>query len=90
MASCYRFVVRGRVQGVFFRQSAVNEARRLGLSGWVRNCADGSVEGIAQGGDAELERLRRWLDNGPPSARVEEVSWTAVDEPAVSGFGIRS
>jgi acylphosphatase len=89
MATSYRFVVRGRVQGVFFRQSAVEQARALGVRGWVRNREDGCVEGLASGAPEALERLRGWLQHGPPSARVENVEWTAVDEQAGEGFVVR-
>lgn len=90
MPESYRFVVRGRVQGVFFRQSAAEQARALGLSGWVCNRTDGCVEGVAHGAAEALERLRRWLQRGPPAARVEGVEWTAgADAPAGGGFVVR-
>jgi acylphosphatase len=85
----YRFVVTGRVQGVFFRQSTRREAQRLGLGGWVRNRADGAVEGLASGAPAALAELRAWLAQGPPAARVDSVSWTADDEPAAGEFAVR-
>jgi acylphosphatase len=89
MSASYRFRVNGRVQGVFFRQSTVDTARRLGLDGWVRNCADGAVEGCARGAPEALERLRQWLHEGPPAARVEHVEWSETDERVESGFVIR-
>jgi acylphosphatase len=89
MTESYRFVVRGRVQGVFFRQSTVDQARSLGLSGWVRNRADGCVEGVACGPAAALAQLRAWLQRGPPAAQVEGVEWRATaDAPADGGFVI--
>jgi acylphosphatase len=65
------------VQGVFYRQSTVLEAARLGLSGTVRNLSDGSVEVVAEGVRGEVEALVAWCRRGPPSARVEalEVTW---------------
>ena len=90
MTSSYRFTVGGRVQGVFFRQSAVNEARKLGLSGWVRNREDGVVEGVAQGGPDALEKFRAWLDHGPPMAEVESVQWDAAGINVGSGFTVRA
>ncbi|HEY6364327.1 MAG TPA: acylphosphatase [Candidatus Binatia bacterium] len=63
----------GRVQGVYFRASAVEQARRLGLSGWVMNCADSSVEVVAEGETAQLEKLIHWCSSGPPGAQVKEV-----------------
>ncbi len=72
-----RIRVVGIVQGVWFRQSTVDEARRLGLRGMVRNLADGSVEAEAEGERAVVEQLVRWCHRGPPSARVDdvEVEW---------------
>jgi acylphosphatase len=74
-----RIVVSGEVQGVFFRQSTVDEARRLGLVGFVRNLADGRVEAEAEGERAAVEALIRWCHRGPPAARVDsvEVEWSA-------------
>ena len=69
-----RLVIGGRVQGVFFRQSAVNYARGLGLRGWVRNRADGSVELVAEGRRDALQMLRAWARQGPPAARVDEAT----------------
>lgn len=90
MAESYRFVVRGRVQGVFFRQSAADQARALGLGGWVRNRSDGCVEGVAHGAADALERLHGWLQRGPPAARVEGVEWSpATEAPAGGGFEVR-
>jgi acylphosphatase len=63
----------GRVQGVYFRASTVEQARRLGLSGWVMNCADGSVEVTAEGAIEQLETLINWCRTGPPGAQVKEV-----------------
>lgn len=89
MAASYRFVVSGRVQGVGFRYSAAARARRLGLAGWVRNRADGAVEGLASGTPDELEKFRDWLSHGPPSAKVNQLGWTAADEAAPPDFEIR-
>ena len=71
---CVRFIVSGKVQGVFFRASARDQARRLDLSGHAKNLADGSVEVIACGDNANIEALERWLQTGPAAARVESVS----------------
>jgi acylphosphatase len=69
-----RAVVTGRVQGVGFRFTTVDEAQRLGLSGFVRNLPDGSVEAEAEGRRADVEALVRFLHRGPPGARVEDVA----------------
>jgi acylphosphatase len=86
---CQRYVVLGRVQGVFFRAGARDQARRLGLSGWVRNRADGSVELVACGEDAALARLADWLRRGPPSAQVDAVEVSVADDPALNEFEVR-
>jgi acylphosphatase len=65
--------VRGRVQGVFFRASTQREAKRLGLTGWVKNRADGSVEVLAEGEEDDLKELIAWANRGPSAARVERV-----------------
>lgn len=64
--------IRGRVQGVGFRWQAQQEARRLGLSGWVRNRADGSVQLVAEGDQAALDSLAAWAARGPARARVDQ------------------
>lgn len=65
--------VRGRVQGVGFRWSAREAAKRLGLTGWVRNAEDGSVEVTAEGKADKLEAFAVWLHRGPLGARVDAV-----------------
>jgi len=80
----------GRVQGVYFRASACQEAQSLGLAGWVRNCPDGSVELVAEGTRDNLEQLIAWCHRGPPGARVTEVSvqWQKPEQ-SFNGFVIR-
>jgi acylphosphatase len=68
-----RLRVTGLVQGVFYRQSTAIEAARLGLSGSVRNLADGSVEVVAEGSREAVLALQAWCRRGPPAARVESV-----------------
>jgi acylphosphatase len=74
-----RYVVHGIVQGVNFRTTAADQARRLGLTGRVWNRPDGAVECLAEGDAAALERLREWLARGPRLAQVERVD--ASDAP---------
>ena len=89
MDPSYRFVVTGRVQGVGFRANAQGQALHLGLRGWVRNRADGAVEGLASGGEVALQQFREWLWKGSPGARVDRVSWEpSGGEPPV-GFQVR-
>jgi acylphosphatase len=64
------FAVRGRVQGVGFRYAMTVEARRLGLTGWVRNRRDGSVEAFACGVPAALDALVEWAERGPRQVRA--------------------
>lgn len=81
-----RFLVSGLVQGVFFRASTQARARELGLVGHARNLADGRVEVVAQGEAGAVESLARWLQQGPPSARVAEVAREDIAEQAIDGF----
>ncbi len=69
-----RLIIRGRVQGVWYRGGAQEVARELGLTGWVRNLADGSVELVAEGEVSALDALKGWCREGPPLARVHDVS----------------
>jgi acylphosphatase len=77
-----RFLVLGKVQGVFFRHSTRVEAKRLAIRGSARNMPDGSVEVVAQGKSAAVEELRLWLQRGPRDARVDEVREAAPAEAA--------
>ena len=72
-------MISGRVQGVGFRFSAHDEARKLGLSGWVRNRAGGEVELVAEGDLDKLRILAAWAHLGPPSSHVTTVSETYTD-----------
>lgn len=83
---CARFVVSGRVQGVFFRASTRTQAMRLGLNGYAKNLADGCVEVLACGDDAALDELQRWLRIGPPAASVDSVQRAEVADAAIHGF----
>ncbi|MBV62328.1 MAG: acylphosphatase [Nevskiales bacterium] len=89
--TCRGFVVSGRVQGVGFRAATRDQARRLGLTGWVRNRSDGCVEGVALGQTAPLDTLVEWLHQGPAAARVESVWFSdAVEDDSLGGgFEIR-
>jgi acylphosphatase len=66
----YSFLIRGRVQGVGYRASAVRQAHLLGIRGWIRNVGDGSVEGIIQGDPDQIDRMLEWMRRGPPLAEV--------------------
>jgi acylphosphatase len=70
-----RMIVSGRVQGVFFRGATMDEARSLGLTGWVRNLPSGDeVEIVAEGSRRNLQMLWAWAHTGPPGARVHDVT----------------
>jgi acylphosphatase len=74
--------IKGRVQGVFYRQSAKEEAERLGLTGWVKNLPDGDVLALAEGDPERLQRFVAWCQRGPPMAQVADVQ---VEEGAATG-----
>jgi len=79
----------GRVQGVFFRQWAVNQARPLGISGWIRNCADGSVEAHLSGEETSVTKMIDAMREGPSQAHVEGLTVDAVEPEEISGFSVR-
>ena len=89
MQKTFSFKVSGIVQGVFFRQSAREQAKLLGITGWVRNLPNGSVEGQATGEEAMLNTLREWLRHGPIAATVLKVEWEETDLELFRGFVIR-
>ena len=84
-----RAIVTGRVQGVSYRASTADEARRLGLAGWVRNRKDRTVEALVEGDDAAIEAFVRWCHEGSPAAQVTKVD--VVDDRSgdrLEGFRI--
>jgi acylphosphatase len=80
------FIVSGRVQGVFYRASTREQALRLGLAGHAKNRLDGSVEVLASGEADALDALERWLQQGPPAAKVDVVSREDLPEQDLHGF----
>ena len=82
--------ISGRVQGVYYRASMLQRAQHLGLSGWVMNRPDGSVEAVAEGWQAQIEELIAWCRQGPQGARITEVAvqWQKPENSFV-GFAIR-
>jgi acylphosphatase len=81
-----RVRIRGRVQGVWYRGWTVDEARRLGLSGWVRNRRDGSVEAVFSGPEHAVRAMIACCRQGPPAALVREVTEEAETGPVEPGF----
>jgi DNA ligase D-like protein (predicted 3'-phosphoesterase) len=84
-----RAVVRGEVQGVFFRETTVSRARELGVFGWVRNAADGTVQVHAEGPAPAVDELVEFLREGPPQARVEEVGLEPAKVEGHEQFAVR-
>ena len=80
--------VSGRVQGVGFRYSAILEARRLGVNGWVQNMADGDVEVWAEGSPEKLTQFFSWLHRGPQFARVDSVEKEDKEPKGYRGFDV--
>ncbi|MCE3286936.1 MAG: acylphosphatase [Gaiellaceae bacterium] len=84
-----RVVVHGFVQGVFFRDSVRRHAIGVGVSGWVRNNRDGSVEAVFEGDADAVESLVRLCHQGPRGARVDRVDVAAEEPEGITGFAVR-
>ena len=82
-------VVRGRVQGVFFRDTVRAAAEREGVDGWVRNNRDGTVEAVFEGDSEAVERVVSVAREGPPGARVEDLEVLDEPEEGIDGFRVR-
>lgn len=84
-------IIKGRVQGVFFRHSTREHAQDLGVVGWVANCPDGSVKIVAEGEERVLKKLYDWCCQGPPLAHVDEVEeeWEEILQKLFASFEIR-
>lgn len=85
---CVTVRVRGRVQGVGFRDWTVARAGVLGLEGWVRNRPDGSVEAVIAGDEAAVSAMLEAFRHGPAPARVAEVTWDHAEDIGLSGFRV--
>ncbi len=83
-----RLLIFGRVQGVYYRVSTQEEAEKLGVRGWVKNRADGSVEAEVHGSPGAVAALIAWCQHGPPGARVERVETSECPAVDLSGFHI--
>lgn len=82
-------VIRGRVQGVCYRNSAKARALELKLTGWVRNCPDGTVEIHAEGDRQNLNPFIEWCEQGPPAAKVTGLDATPVTQEGIETFLVR-
>jgi acylphosphatase len=84
-----RLEISGRVQGVWFREATRIEAEHLGVRGWVRNCADGSVEAVFEGAPDAVREMEQWCHTGPPAARVVEVKSNPEPPAGEKEFRVR-
>lgn len=82
-------IVSGAVQGVGYRYTARLVARDIGVAGWVRNRADGTVEAEVEGTPAQVDELLAWMAAGPPGARVEGARITDIPPTGQEGFDVR-
>lgn len=89
MNKSINFFVSGRVQGVCFRMATCQQAKLLGLTGWVRNLDDGRVEVLGCGESSLLEELKSWLSHGPSMAKVLNLECTTVEYQEYPDFSIR-
>ncbi len=88
-AKTVRLMIHGTVQNVFYRASAMSEAERRNLSGWIRNRHDGTVEAVVSGPEEDVDAFIGWTREGPPNARVVRVEIAAAAPPDSPGFIMR-
>ena len=89
--TAHRLEIRGRVQGVRFRDAAVQAAFECAVQGWVRNRREGAVEAFVQGESEAVERFVAWCHRGPPLARVAEIARHAAEvDPHLAAFETRA
>ena len=84
-----RVVARGRVQGVFFRDSTRREAERRGVAGWARNTSDGTVEAVFEGAEDAVQAMVAFVRGGPGHSHVDDVEVHKEDPEGLAGFDIR-
>lgn len=82
-------VIKGKVQGVFYRASAKEKAEDLGITGWVKNTREGFVETVACGNDKAVQQFIEWCKKGPSNARVDDVVVTEQSPEQLNGFTIK-
>jgi acylphosphatase len=81
-------LIKGKVQGVFYRASAKEAAEKLGVSGWIRNTDEGAVEAMASGTEAQVQEFIRWCWQGPARAEVKQVAVQDMSDEQFTGFRI--
>ena len=81
-------LIRGKVQGVFFRASAREQAESIGLTGWIRNTGDGSVEAVVTGHVEGVNEFIRWCRTGPPKAEVKDLQVTSKEPESFDSFRV--
>ncbi len=84
-----RVIVKGRVQGVFFRDSLRQRAQAHGVAGWAANRSDGAVEAVLEGPPEAVDRVIRFMETGPPHAEVSRLEVSEEESEGLSGFEIR-
>jgi len=89
MSVARHIVVRGRVQGVGYRYAAVDAAERLRITGWVRNCRDGTVEALLQGSEDDVAAMIAWCRRGPRAAQVIDVAVSEGSPEPLADFTLR-
>ncbi|MCB1906948.1 MAG: acylphosphatase [Rhodocyclaceae bacterium] len=87
---CRHLLIRGKVQGVYYRVTAQTEAVAQGLTGWVRNRSDGRVEAVVNGPELAVRAFIDWAYHGPPAARVEDIEVAESDDSGHSEFSLRA
>jgi acylphosphatase len=84
----YHLIIKGEVQGVFYRDSARKEATRLGVMGWIKNKPNGDVEGLVQGQENLVHQFIEWCKQGPPRARVTNVIINKKEDQEFDSFTV--
>jgi acylphosphatase len=82
-------IIKGKVQGVFYRDTAKKQADKLDLTGWIRNTEDGNVEAMVSGDNIELDQFVQWCKLGSERSRVEDVNFDTIDNKKFTGFIIK-
>ena len=81
-------IIKGKVQGVFFRATAKDVADKLSLTGWIKNTKEGNVEATVSGDEGQLQKFIKWCKQGPDKALVKEVLLTEKEEITFNGFTV--